>query len=438
MRGNVLIDTRVPKSSQQSRVWHRCYSSLREIKVMLKQQFTCILLVLILGSLISVRVSSATDKSNAAKAEIENGGVTETLEDVGPVEIFAGVGSHLAAGQYARVVDSGTWRQLWFSHQGKIDNGQFAEVPVVDFANQMVIVIVEKKAGKATAIQFQSMKQLADGLELEYQLRKVAKTKRNAQRKSTGSPFAFFVLPRQEGSLLLRRGVLGEAGFQVVTRFPCLQLGSLPAPTVDTKRRRLNICFSYEPGSGNYNGVIGKADEVWNFVDVGTTAIEHTRNYDGSFSSVRLRVSPSDGEWGIAGRKGVFHGYIYHNCRCLDLTTTVMDLPEGRYRVIVLAHGDAPDQNARIELQVDGVSVGMKSTLNNGTWGFRKNPYREGVHYVSFVTSLQQGNDLRIISHRDGSDYSMFNAIQIVPLSAEENSEPSIGTRRKKIQQANP
>jgi hypothetical protein len=40
----------------------------------------------------------------------------------------------------------------------------------------------------------------------------------------------------------------------------------------------------------------------------------------------------------------------------------------------------------------------------------------EGVQYVVFEFSVENGDDVKFISHRDGSDYSMFNAIQIVPI----------------------
>jgi hypothetical protein len=36
---------------------------------------------------------------------------------------------------------------------------------------------------------------------------------------------------------------------------------------------------------------------------------------------------------------------------------------------------------------------------------------------VSFEFDVPPGKNVRIISHRDGSDYSMFNAIQLVPIA---------------------
>ncbi|WP_339730566.1 M56 family metallopeptidase [uncultured Gimesia sp.] len=179
--------------------------------------------------------------------------------------------------------------------------------------------------------------------------------------------------------------------------------------------RSLNIVFAHDPGLGNYNGIVGGPNDVWNSVDIGTTAVDYTRYSDASSSTARLRISRHDGEWGIKGKSGIFQGYIYHNCRCVDLETKVLDLPAGKYKIYVFAHGDAPNQNAEIELKVGKRVVGRKATANDGTWNYRTQAFREGLQYVSFDFTIAAGEELRLISHRAGSDYSMFNAIQIVP-----------------------
>lgn len=179
--------------------------------------------------------------------------------------------------------------------------------------------------------------------------------------------------------------------------------------------RSLNIVFAHDPGIGNYDGIVGRPNDVWNSVDIGTTAVDYTRYSDASSSTARLRISRHDGEWGIKGQSGIFQGYIYHNCRCVDLQTKVLDLPAGSYKIYVFAHGDAPNQNAEIELKVGNRVVGKKATANDGTWNFRTQPYREGLQFVSFNFKIKAGQILTLISHRAGSDYSMFNAIQIVP-----------------------
>ncbi|QDT23888.1 M56 family metallopeptidase [Gimesia chilikensis] len=179
--------------------------------------------------------------------------------------------------------------------------------------------------------------------------------------------------------------------------------------------RSLNIVFAHDPGIGNYDGVVGRPQDIWNMVDLGTTAVDYTRYSDATPSTVRLRITRHDGEWGIQGQSGIFQGYIYHNCRCVDLQTRVLDLPGGKYKIYVFAHGDAPNQNAKIELKVGNRVIGQKATASDGTWNYRNQPYREGVQYVSFDFDIKTGQELTLTSFRADSDYSMFNAIQIVP-----------------------
>lgn len=204
---------------------------------------------------------------------------------------------------------------------------------------------------------------------------------------------------------------------------PAQQLGGRRADALrqnakPAHAKSLNIGFAHDPGQGYYDGVVGTANDVWNFVDIGTTAVDYMRHADATGSSARLRISRHDGEWGIKGQTGIFSGYIYHNCRCVDLQATLLDLAPGFYRAYVYAHGDAPNQNANIEVIVGEQSIGKKPTANDETWKFRSHDFSEGVQYVRFEFQVEAGQQVRIISHRDGSDYSMFNAIQLVPIEA--------------------
>ncbi len=175
----------------------------------------------------------------------------------------------------------------------------------------------------------------------------------------------------------------------------------------------LSITFAHDPGRGHYDGVMGEPADTWNLIDVGTREAAGLRTADGEMTDVVAEVSENDGEWGISGQSGVFHGYIYHNCRCVDLTLSLRYLPAGVYEVYVLAHGDAPDQNAAIEIESAGVTSTGKSTLNNGTWKFRDGKLTEGNQYVRYVVEVKGGSPLVIRSQRDGSSYAMLNAIQL-------------------------
>ncbi len=178
----------------------------------------------------------------------------------------------------------------------------------------------------------------------------------------------------------------------------------------------LNIGFAHDPGTGHYDGAVGSPRDIWNLVSMGTTAKDYLRNSDTTGSPVRLRVSRHDGAWGITGHHGIFRGYIYDNCQCKDLAVTLLDMPSGHYRIYVYAHGDAPNQNANIELKVGGKTVGIKPTANDDTYGYRSSELIKGVQFVTFDFQITQGEKARVISRRAGSRYSMFNAIQIVPL----------------------
>lgn len=179
--------------------------------------------------------------------------------------------------------------------------------------------------------------------------------------------------------------------------------------------KSLHIGFAYDPGQGKYDGVIGEPTDVWNFVDIGTTAVDYMRHADGSGSSARLRLTPFDGEWAVTTKNQIFLGYIYHNCRCVDLEAKLLDVPAGRYRIYVYAHGNAADQNANIELLIDDDSLGKKATDKSSLREIQSATLKEGTHYVTFDFEIEAGETIRIISHRDGSDYSMFNAIQLMP-----------------------
>ena len=178
------------------------------------------------------------------------------------------------------------------------------------------------------------------------------------------------------------------------------------------------IGFAYDPGQGRYDGVVGSPGDVWNFVDIGTTAVDYMRHPNATSSSARLRVTRHDGEWAVKTENQIFRGYIYHNCQCVDLEAKLLDVAPGRYQALVYAHGDAPNQNANVEVIVGKRSIGKKATTKKDSLAFRSNELQEGIHFVRFEFDVETGNKIRIISHRDGSNYSMLNAIQLIPVDS--------------------
>ncbi len=209
----------------------------------------------------------------------------------------------------------------------------------------------------------------------------------------------------------------------VLSRAPNLD----PRPAVQTKpaprgepsadaHRIVNINFGRDPDNGSFDGVVGGPHDIWTLFDVGERQKVGIPFADGTGSDVTVDLSANDGEWGIPGTFDVYHAYLYHNCRCVDLSVRIRHLPPGTYDAYVFAHGDAPDQNAAIEIISAGTTYSGRATLNDGTHRYRSRDYEEGNQYVKYTIQVRPGQPVTITSKRDGSTLSMFNAIQFEKL----------------------
>lgn len=384
----------------------------------------------------------------------------KSAQAISPVaKSFTGIDSHFKAPRRMRITDEQTWERVWFEHHNITDlRGRNPHpLPQVDFSRFMVIGLVEEAQHFPNGIVI--ARQSLSEVKMERRERIVnvdyhspGKTERfesGAQR----NVFGFFVIPRYLTQLALRRNT--QDGWKEARRFHALPpdsafntpagqdtpheiLGTL-IPTAgkatvpsrhnesqpngprnetrvgDSCARSLNIGFAYDPGQGHYDGVAGSPGDVWNFVDIGTTAVDYLRHPNGSGSTARLRITRHDGEWAVNTVNQVFRGYIYHNCQCVDLEAILLDFSPGRYKAYVYAHGDAAKQNANIEIVVGDRSLGTKATSKEVARDFRSGELIEGVQYVTFEFDVAVGDEIRIISRRDGSSYSMLNAIQFVP-----------------------
>lgn len=391
------------------------------------------------------------------------------------LQVFRGINSNLKAPARIRISDAAGWQEIWFRHHDiqAIRGRNPHPVPEIDFSRHMVIGIVEKSAKFRRGIQVERINvdavRKGRGLYFDY----APELDRSRRSPRPENVYGFFVIPRYDLPVSIRRAT--SDGWKTVTQLGALPvhepgqnaitatsdvsvsgpglLKSGPMPgrvqsvaspaSVNSTRHvpngALNIGFAYDPYQGNYDGVVGSPGDVWNFVDIGTTAVDYMRHPDATGSTARLRISRHDGEWAIKGHSGIFKGYIYHNCQCVDLEATLLDLAPSRYRVYVYAHGDAPDQNARVEVLVNDRSIGQKATANDGTWKFQDEEFQEGVQYVSFEFDVRRGETVRIISHRDGSDYSMLNAIQLVPvIEKRSGSSPELESTPEELIQAIP
>lgn len=385
-----------------------------------------------------------------------------------PFSSLTGADTQIAGHEQLRILDEEAWVRLWLRHTGQsgvpadYSDTRPSGAPSVDFEQCMVLAITESPGQMNSGIRIVTITEADRQLTVDYE------SMPYQAREATSAPgnaFGFFVIPRSPKEVVFRRNaqdgrsrLLGhppvwEEVRRLVSVEPAPSTGhqqsqhgqrgnipqilrsdyypklgnglrpasdSSPVPTPNAKvpRPAINIGFAHDPGPGHYDGVVGGAGDVWNFVDIGTTAVDYLRSADGSGTPMTLKVSRHDGEWGIDGVSGIFHGYIYHNCQCVDLSATISGLPPGRYMVYVYAHGDAPDQNAEVELAVGPESYGRKPTLNDGSWKFRSKTLEEGVQYVRFPFTAEADQPVTITSHRAGSGYSMLNAIQIVPVDA--------------------
>ena len=192
---------------------------------------------------------------------------------------------------------------------------------------------------------------------------------------------------------------------------------SLPKPNKQPSKnakRILNINFGMHPRDVPPGGVVGGPHDVWTLIDVGETTKKNLPMADGTSTKVCLRLSENDGEWGIPGAFDIYHAYLYHNARDVDLTLTLHNLPTGRYNVFVFAHGAAPEQNAAIEISTGDEVYKGKATINDGSMSFLSRKHKAGVQYVRYTIDVNKRKPVTIISYRDGSDLSMFNAIQLM------------------------
>lgn len=201
-----------------------------------------------------------------------------------------------------------------------------------------------------------------------------------------------------------------------------LKIEAQPAGPKRTKKakpsryadRMLNVYFGTMLDGFGYDAAIGSNGDIWNNLRCREEHQTGLKFADGSPTDVRLDLSPNDGVWGVTGHGGVYHAYLYHNSRDVDLAVTLRYVPAGKYDVLVYAHGDAPEQNAAIEILSADKLYSGKSTLNNGTMEFRNRKFEEGNQYVKYRIEVTTGEPVVITSKRSGSSLSMLNAIQLL------------------------
>lgn len=425
------------------------------------------LLVLAVVVLPVVATAQQSDETTSAPTNASSQLSATPKRIIRPLLVLSGADTRIERHERQRIVDSQAWIAYWLSHTGQSGTpADYSEThpsgaPSIDFEQCMVLAITESPGQLNSGIRLVSLIETDQALIAHYENQPY---QAREGKPAPGNAFGFFIVPRSSKEIVLYHNIqqarlrAGEPPvWEEIGRLPALektpselsalraQNGAAPANAVNVLNstsgpapafrnglqstatgpqsprqpsppESINIGFAHDPGPGHYDGVVGLPHDVWNFVDIGTTAIDYMRSAAGLSTPVTLKVSQHDGEWGIQGCSGIFHGYIYHNCQCVDLSATFTGIPAGRYKAIVYAHGDAPNQNAEVELAVGPESYGRKATLNDGSWKFRQCTLEEGVQFVTFEFTAIADCPVTITSHRAGSAYSMLNAIQIVPL----------------------
>ena len=109
----------------------------------------------------------------------------------------------------------------------------------------------------------------------------------------------------------------------------------------------------------------------------------------------------------------MYHAYIYHNARNVDVSVTINNLPAGKYNAYVMAHGDSPDQNASVEILSEDNVYSGESTVGDGSADYRSHELTPGCQYVQYKIQVVADQPVVITSRRAASSLAMLNAIQL-------------------------
>lgn len=112
---------------------------------------------------------------------------------------------------------------------------------------------------------------------------------------------------------------------------------------------------------------------------------------------------------GFPGLPGWWPGWFG---RQSNIVSTLSDLPAGRYDFYVYAHGEAANENGVVNLTVNGISLGTKSTTVSTNWN--ANDWTEGSQYVVFRdVNIYDEAACQIIVLPGASGKAVINGVQI-------------------------
>ncbi|MGV3774824.1 MAG: immunoglobulin domain-containing protein [Verrucomicrobiales bacterium] len=158
---------------------------------------------------------------------------------------------------------------------------------------------------------------------------------------------------------------------------------------------------------------VGASDtDFWNAYNYTnpTRAMSNLKWATGIDSGVNLTMRNAGGAWGFTVPDQMFSVYLYGGS---PAEAEFSNVPAGTYDVYTYAHGEPDNENANIEVLVDGTTLGFKSTSDAPGW---KEPlWTEGKQYVVFKNvSVAEGDVLLVKAHSASSNLGLMNGIQLV------------------------
>lgn len=134
---------------------------------------------------------------------------------------------------------------------------------------------------------------------------------------------------------------------------------------------------------------------------------------DGTLAGAQMTVQNADGAWGSNAEDMMMHTYLYPTSRVGDIASTFSAIPAGLYDLFVYAHGQPADENGVIEVIVNGISHGIKSTSDASDWD--SPGWTEGKEYVLFANvDIPTNATVQIVAKPGVSGLSVINGVQFL------------------------
>lgn len=141
--------------------------------------------------------------------------------------------------------------------------------------------------------------------------------------------------------------------------------------------------------------------------------LEDLKWVDGSNAGADLHVENAEGAWYTFSADAMMESYLYPLGSGGDIVSTLSNLPPHVYDVYVYAHGQPDEENGVVNLMIDEISAGEKSTSTSTNWDSAT--WGEGNQYVVYHDiNIYEGAIARVISKPGSSGLAVMNGLQFV------------------------